>query len=228
MQLRFGEKQIGERDNEQRVATSECDRESALTIFTAAVAGDLHLAVCVPVFQIPAEAQSQSLNVSPTNLISILALSTKNLVRLFGHVESGEERILVLEYVGNETFRDHLDAVGPRVAAACAHACLAVICDTNSSVTTGNKNPEDFDHVSGSIPENIHGNSTKSNPQKEEASFSDGRPVSAEKVKAAAKAGLAAAALKAKVFGDHEEREIQRLSANIINHRICLVFFNRY
>ena len=45
-------------------------------------------------------------------------------------------------------------------------------------------------------------------------------PLSAEKVKAAANAGLAAAATKAKLFADHEEREIQRLSANIINHQV--------
>jgi SWI/SNF related-matrix-associated actin-dependent regulator of chromatin subfamily C len=48
-------------------------------------------------------------------------------------------------------------------------------------------------------------------------------PPSAEKVKAAAKAGLAAAATKAKLFADHEEREIQRLSANIINHQVELL-----
>lgn len=45
-------------------------------------------------------------------------------------------------------------------------------------------------------------------------------PLSAEKVKAAAVAGLAGAATKAKLFADHEEREIQRLSANIINHQV--------
>lgn len=44
--------------------------------------------------------------------------------------------------------------------------------------------------------------------------------LSAERVKVAAKAGLAAAATKAKLFADHEEREIQRLSANIINHQV--------
>ncbi|XP_022886372.1 SWI/SNF complex subunit SWI3C-like isoform X1 [Olea europaea var. sylvestris] len=43
--------------------------------------------------------------------------------------------------------------------------------------------------------------------------------LSAESVKDAAKAGLAAAGLKAKLFADHEEREIQRLSANIVNHQ---------
>lgn len=44
--------------------------------------------------------------------------------------------------------------------------------------------------------------------------------LSSERVKVAAKAGLAAAATKAKLFADHEEREIQRLSANIINHQV--------
>lgn len=47
--------------------------------------------------------------------------------------------------------------------------------------------------------------------------------LSAEKVRAAAKAGLAAAATKAKLFADHEEREIQRLSANIINHQVLML-----
>lgn len=47
-------------------------------------------------------------------------------------------------------------------------------------------------------------------------------PLPCEKVKAAAKAGLSAAAMKAKLFADHEEREIQRLSANIINHQVLL------
>lgn len=45
-------------------------------------------------------------------------------------------------------------------------------------------------------------------------------PLSTERVKDAAKAGLAASATKAKLFADHEEREIQRLSANIINHQV--------
>lgn len=48
----------------------------------------------------------------------------------------------------------------------------------------------------------------------------EGVPLSAERVKAAARDGLAAAAMKAKLFADHEEREIQRLSANIINHQV--------
>lgn len=57
---------------------------------------------------------------------------------------------------------------------------------------------------------------------------SEGRttPLSAEKVKDAAKAGLSAAAMKAKLFADHEEREIQRLCANIINHQVQLSFLD--
>ena len=53
-------------------------------------------------------------------------------------------------------------------------------------------------------------------------------PLSAETVKAAAKAGLAAAAMKAKLFADHEEREIQRLSANIINHQVYFCLFHMH
>lgn len=51
-------------------------------------------------------------------------------------------------------------------------------------------------------------------------------PLSAEKVNEAAKAGLSAAAMKAKLFADHEEREIQRLCANIINHQVQLLFLD--
>lgn len=50
--------------------------------------------------------------------------------------------------------------------------------------------------------------------------------LSSERVKVAAKAGLAAAATKAKLFADHEEREIQRLSANIINHQVPQLKFS--
>lgn len=48
-------------------------------------------------------------------------------------------------------------------------------------------------------------------------------PLSPESVKAAAKSGLSAAATKAKLFADHEEREIQRLTAAIINHQVQLL-----
>lgn len=32
-----------------------------------------------------------------------------NLVKLFGFLEHGDERIIVVEYVGNGTLREHLD-----------------------------------------------------------------------------------------------------------------------
>ncbi|WCJ44395.1 SWI/SNF complex subunit SWI3C [Euphorbia peplus] len=108
-------------------------------------------------------------------------------------------------------------AVGPRVAAACAHASLAALSEdhkTNSERSNGREG-------------NFHGEVANSVQRKEEnlhSSWSqnetDGAPLSAEKVNAAAKVGLAAAATKAKLFADHEEREIQRLSANIINHQL--------
>jgi len=44
-------------------------------------------------------------------------------------------------------------------------------------------------------------------------------------VRCAAKAGLSAASTKAKLFADHEEREIQRLSANIVNHQVDFLGF---
>lgn len=89
-------------------------------------------------------------------------------------------------------------ALGPRVAAACAHAALA------SLSKDGEGNGEPNSNKIGSW-----------NPQEAE-----GVAVSAAKVRAAAKDGLNAAAMKAKLFADHEEREIQRLSANIINHQL--------
>ena len=45
-------------------------------------------------------------------------------------------------------------------------------------------------------------------------------PLLEEKVKATGKAGLVAAATKEKLFAYHEEREIQRLTHNIINHQV--------
>lgn len=123
-------------------------------------------------------------------------------------------------------------AVGPRVAASCAHAALSVLSeDSNGSQT------ETSGHDNRTNPENIHGKD--GGPHREAAisnnhnednkakalglrDQSEGRttPLSAEKVKDAAKAGLSAAAMKAKLFADHEEREIQRLCANIINHQL--------
>ncbi|KAG8389764.1 hypothetical protein BUALT_Bualt01G0012500 [Buddleja alternifolia] len=94
-------------------------------------------------------------------------------------------------------------ALGPRVAAACAHTSLASL----SKDSGGEGSPHE------DIP-----NSSKKGPWSQHDA--EGVPISAEKVRAAAKDGLAAAAMKAKLFADHEEREIQRLSANIINHQL--------
>lgn len=106
-------------------------------------------------------------------------------------------------------------AVGPRVAAACAHASLAALSEEDHGQIDGSgcgnrMNSENMHGKEGGP----HGDITKSSQQKEVATLSD------EKVRAASKAGLSAAATKAKLFADHEEREIQRLSANIINHQL--------
>lgn len=45
-------------------------------------------------------------------------------------------------------------------------------------------------------------------------------PISPDKVKSATMFGLSAAAIKSKLFADQEEREIQRITAAIINHQV--------
>ncbi|CAO2834563.1 unnamed protein product [Amaranthus hypochondriacus] len=99
-------------------------------------------------------------------------------------------------------------AVGPRVAAACAHAALHALSEDD-----GLSNGTRLDLDDGPV-EVRNGNQSIDNVNSETSSLP------AEKIKFAAKAGLAAAAMKAKLFADHEEREIQRLSANIINHQL--------
>ncbi|OVA14634.1 SANT/Myb domain [Macleaya cordata] len=80
-------------------------------------------------------------------------------------------------------------AVGPRVAAACAHGSLEALSKGDQlSIASNSIIQED----------RIHDDS----------------------VKMAAKVGLAAATVKAKLFADHGEREIQRLTANVINHQL--------
>ncbi|XP_068653415.1 SWI/SNF complex subunit SWI3C-like [Aristolochia californica] len=94
-------------------------------------------------------------------------------------------------------------AVGPRVAAACAHASLTSLSKDDSS-----QHEEDSAHGDRGNSESLCLNE-------------DAFPaLSREKVKAAAKFGLSAAAMKAKLFSDHEEREMQRLAATIINHKL--------
>lgn len=127
-------------------------------------------------------------------------------------------------------------AVGPRVAAACAHASLAALSVGDCAADLGN-----MGQINGSGSGNrmnsesrntkeggSHEDMTNSIQQKEELRSQgpcsqvdvDVASLSSEKVRNAARAGLSAAAMKAKLFADHEEREIQRLSANIINHQL--------
>ncbi|KAI7979452.1 SWI/SNF complex subunit SWI3C [Camellia lanceoleosa] len=98
----------------------------------------------------------------------------------------------------------------------------------SSSSTSSNSlrmNMESTRNSEGSF----HGENTNSSQQKDNLEVhgrwnqnGEAAPLTAEKVRSAAKAGLATAATKAKLFADHEEREIQRLSANIANHpHIC-------
>ncbi|KAK1404106.1 SWI/SNF complex subunit SWI3C [Heracleum sosnowskyi] len=86
-------------------------------------------------------------------------------------------------------------AVGPRVAAAYAHTTLIELTMDDQVATS------DY-------------NITDSSQQE------DSTPLSDAKLRAASKAGLSAAATKSKLFANHEEREIQRLSTNIINHQL--------
>ncbi|KAL1535237.1 SWI/SNF complex subunit SWI3C-like [Salvia divinorum] len=83
--------------------------------------------------------------------------------------------------------------LGPRVAAACAHVSLSSL--SKESSTEGSPGGYLSQHDA------------------------EGATLSAEKVFSAAEDDLTAAAMKAKLFADHEEREIPRLYANIINHQ---------
>ncbi|GMI90584.1 SWITCH/sucrose nonfermenting 3C [Hibiscus trionum] len=114
-------------------------------------------------------------------------------------------------------------AVGPRVAAACAHASLAALAEDEhkeGSVHSNRMNTENVHGGEGGFHGSIHQKENSAIQGSFGQNEAEVNPLSAEKVKAAAKAGLAAAAMKAKLFADHEEREIQRLSANIINHQL--------
>lgn len=116
-------------------------------------------------------------------------------------------------------------AVGPRVAAACAHTSLAVLSkeDHQSVATNGIAQMEGSCHGDRSSSESMRreggpvGAVIGTSHQPEETG---GVPLSPESVRVAAKYGLSAAATKAKQFADHEEREIQRLAAAIINHQL--------
>ncbi|KAJ7959161.1 SWI/SNF complex subunit SWI3C [Quillaja saponaria] len=124
-------------------------------------------------------------------------------------------------------------AVGPRVAAACAHASLAALSEDSPGSTSQMEGPGHGNRMESESIHNreggSHGESANSNHQNEGKAKvlgswgqkeADVTPLSTDKLKDAAEAGLSAAATKAKLFADHEEREIQRLSANIINHQL--------
>ncbi|TKY45368.1 SWI/SNF complex subunit SWI3C [Spatholobus suberectus] len=124
-------------------------------------------------------------------------------------------------------------AVGPRVAATCAHAALAALSENNSGSTSHIEALENDDRTNSESIHNRdgghHGEVANSNQKNEDNTKILGSQaqneggstlLSAEKVKDAAKAGLSAAARKAKLFADHEEREIQRLCANIVNNKL--------
>ncbi|KAG4963274.1 hypothetical protein AAZX31_14G137400 [Glycine max] len=124
-------------------------------------------------------------------------------------------------------------AVGPRVAATCAHAALASLSGNNSGSTAHIEAVENDNRTNSESIHNRDGghdgevaNSNQKNKDMSKVLGSCGQHeggsilLSAEKVKDAAKAGLSAAAMKAKLFADHEEREIQRLCANIVNNKL--------
>ncbi|KAJ4849932.1 Calmodulin-binding receptor-like cytoplasmic kinase 1 [Turnera subulata] len=48
-------------------------------------------------------------------VLTLSKIEHLNLVRLYGYVEHGEEQIIVVEYVGNGTLREHLDGTRGRI-----------------------------------------------------------------------------------------------------------------
>nr|CAD1842039.1 unnamed protein product [Ananas comosus var. bracteatus] len=109
-------------------------------------------------------------------------------------------------------------AIGPRVAAACANAALSVLTKGDSRSSSESNHAEAVTH--GANANSC--NQNDGNPE-DQIPYSRGdanSPLSLERVKYAAMCGLSAAAMKAKLFADQEEREIQRLAATIINHQL--------
>ncbi|CAL9186844.1 unnamed protein product [Musa hybrid cultivar] len=105
-------------------------------------------------------------------------------------------------------------AIGPRVAAACASAALSVLtredCRSDGSHTeVGIHRPHaNLGHQKDGTDGQVrHAKNGATSP-------------APDLVKYAAMYGLSAAAVKAKLFADQEEREIQRLAATIINHQL--------
>ncbi|KAI7756935.1 hypothetical protein M8C21_014386 [Ambrosia artemisiifolia] len=113
-------------------------------------------------------------------------------------------------------------AVGPRVAAACAHASLAALSEDDRQGASENAGVDGSGSENRGNSENMNGRDARNPTQQkvENSGANNVTPLSSEKMRSAVRAGLSAAATKAKLFADHEEREIQRLSANIINHQL--------
>lgn len=42
-------------------------------------------------------------------ILTMSKIEHLNLVRLYGYVEHGDERVMIVEFVGNGTLREHLD-----------------------------------------------------------------------------------------------------------------------
>ncbi|KAF8088453.1 hypothetical protein N665_0541s0018 [Sinapis alba] len=108
-------------------------------------------------------------------------------------------------------------AVGPRVAASCAHECLTVLSADDRLKSDGLQGKERslLDGENQPLDDNSGAQKTSCQNGAEAPT-----PLSQDKVMDAFRAGLSAASTKAKLFADHEEREIQRLSANIVNHQL--------
>ncbi|KAK3119437.1 hypothetical protein QOZ80_9AG0670540 [Eleusine coracana subsp. coracana] len=97
-------------------------------------------------------------------------------------------------------------AIGPRVAASCAHAALSFLTRDDDS-RVGLEGLHADGRLNGANPNFLNQNGAS-------PSFTP------ENVKHAAMCGLSAAAMKSKLFADQEEREVQRLAATVINHQL--------
>ncbi|XP_010521300.1 PREDICTED: SWI/SNF complex subunit SWI3C [Tarenaya hassleriana] len=107
-------------------------------------------------------------------------------------------------------------AVGPRIAASCAHASLAAFSEDDRMNSKGLQGRE----ANLSHGENLQQDENSRSHTTSCQNGAEATPLPQDKIMVAVRAGLAAAATKAKLFADHEEREIQRLSANIVNHQL--------
>lgn len=48
-------------------------------------------------------------------ILTLSKIEHLNLVKLFGYLEKGDEKIIVVEYVGNGNLREHLDGKSRKV-----------------------------------------------------------------------------------------------------------------